>query len=146
MKKALYLFLFALGMAYVEAAVVVYLRELYYPEGFHIENLKVIPITIYLTEAGREAATILMIISLSLISFSRIKGRIGTFLFVFGIWDIFYYVFLFLLLRWPPSLYTMDVLFLIPVPWIAPVYFPLLIASGMVLIGFFFVIRTPPSG
>jgi hypothetical protein len=146
MKKALFLFLYALGMAYVEAAVVVYLRELYYPEGFHIENLQVIPYSIYLTEAGREAATILMIISLSLLSFSRIKGRIGSFLFVFGVWDIFYYVFLFLLLRWPPTLYTMDVLFLIPVPWIAPVYLPVLISSGMVLLGFLFVIRTQPSG
>jgi len=143
MKKSLYLFLFGIAMAYAEAAVVVYLRTLYFPEGFHVASLDHIPLPIYWTEVGREVATIVMITSVSLLTFFRWKGRIGTFLFVFGLWDIFYYVFLYLFLRWPPSLLTRDVLFLIPVPWIAPVLLPVTIALGMVVVGFFLIIKSP---
>ena len=143
MRKVLHLLLYALGMAYCESAVVAYLRELYYPSGFSIEALDKFPLRIYLTEVGREVATLVMITTVSLLSFSRVKGRIGSFLFIFGLWDIFYYLLLYLLIHWPPSLKTLDVLFLIPIPWIAPVYIPVAIASGMVLVGFFLVIKSP---
>ena len=46
----------------------------------------------------------------------------------FAFWDIFYYVGLGLIIRWPPSVLMQDVLFLIPTPWIAPVWFPVLVS------------------
>lgn len=129
---------FAVAMGYMEAAVVVYLRELYYPAGFHIlteESLGAVPPRILITEAGREFATILILVSLSLLLSKRdwVK-RFGYFLFAFGIWDITYYVWLFVLIRWPESLLTNDVLFLIPQPWLGPVMAPILVSVAFIVI------------
>ena len=141
--------IFAIAMGYLEAAVVVYLRELYYPEGFHIkekvgfpfikfgvvEELKPFPQKIILTEIGREAATIVMLITLSIIAGNSIVSYIAYFLLLFGIWDIFYYVFLKIILDWPESLSTTDVFFLIPTPWIGPVWLPVLLSVIIIAVG-----------
>jgi hypothetical protein len=58
--------------------------------------------------------------------------RFLAFCFSFGVWDIFYYVWLWISLRWPPSVLTWDVLFLIPVPWVAPVLAPVLVSVALV--------------
>ena len=140
--------IFAIAMGYLEAAVVVYLRELYYPEGFYIrekvgfpfikfglvEELKPFSKKLILTELGREAATIVMLVTLSLIAGNSIKSYIAYFMLLFGIWDIFYYVFLKIILGWPQSLSTTDVFFLIPVPWIGPVWLPMLLSVIIILI------------
>ena len=140
--------IFAIAMGYLEAAVVVYLRELYYPGGFHIkekvgfpfikfglvEELKPFSKKIILTELGREAATIVMLVTLSLIAGNSIRSYIAYFLLLFGIWDIFYYVFLRIILGWPESLWTTDVFFLIPVPWIGPVWLPIFLSVVIIVI------------
>ncbi len=133
-KKLLYVSLFAVAMAYFESAVVVYLRELYYPEGFSLP-LKVINIRMIRIELFRELATIIMMITVSAICGKRFWERFGYFLILFGIWDIFYYVFLKITLDWPSSLLEWDVLFLIPYPWIGPVIAPSLVALLMIIIG-----------
>lgn len=142
--------LFAIAMGYVEAAVVVYLRALYYPDGFPIPvKLGALPIrftripefenrmpqSMLRTEVGREVATIVMLASLALLVGSTPAQMLGVFLLAFGVWDIFYYVFLKLLIRWPESLKTLDVLFLIPVPWIGPVWLPVSVSVVMVAAG-----------
>ena len=100
--KLVGLFLFAAAMGYMESAVVVYLRELYYPGGFHIiseQSLKAVPVNILLTEAGRELATIVMLISLSFFLARRNWWkRFAYFLFAFSIWDITYYFWLYILI------------------------------------------------
>lgn len=142
--------LFAIAMGYLEAAVVVYLRALYYPNGFvvpiklrfpYIRFARIpqfeerIPRNILLTEIGREVATIVMLASLAILVGDSYLQELGVFLLAFGVWDIFYYVFLKLLLGWPKSLDTLDVLFLIPVPWIGPVWLPVCISAMMVFCG-----------
>jgi len=120
-------------MAYVEAAVVVYLRRIYYPEGFAL-TLEPMELHILRTEIGREVATIVMILSISLLSYRERTKRVGAFLLVFGVWDIFYYVFLKIMLDWPASFMSRDVLFLIPAPWISPVILP--ISISIIMVGF----------
>ena len=132
---------YALGMAFVETAVVVYLRELYYPAGFvasSVANLAVIPSVILRVELWREAATIVMLAAVGFLAFREWRLRTFAFFFAFSLWDIFYYVFLYLFLGWPPSLATQDVYFLIPWPWIGPVWFPLVlfIIAGIVSLRF----------
>lgn len=139
MKRILLLLAYSIAMAFVESAVVVYLRALYYPEGFTGE-LKYFQKSHYITEIVREVATIIMLVSVSLLSFKEWRKRFGCFLFIFGTWDIFYYVFLYFILRWPPSLGSMDVLFLIPIPWIAPVFVPLIISLGMIIFGLWLIL------
>lgn len=150
MLQVLLVTLFAIAMGYVEAAVVVYLRALYYPDGFPIPvKLGALPIrftripefenrmpqSMLRTEVGREVATIVMLASLALLVGSTPAQMLGVFLLAFGVWDIFYYVFLKLLIRWPESLKTLDVLFLIPVPWIGPVWLPVSVSVVMVAAG-----------
>jgi hypothetical protein len=56
------------------------------------------------------------------------------FLWTFAFWDLFYYLSLYILIKWPPKLSTIDVLFLIPKPWIAPVWFPIGVSGFTILI------------
>ena len=130
--RLLVLAVFAVAMAFVESAVVVYLRGLFYPEGFY-GTLAVFPVFYYGTEVFREAATVIMLASVAVLAARRgWWERAAYFLFCFGVWDIFYYVWLYVLLGWPPSLLTTDVLFLIPVPWVAPVIAPVVASVVMI--------------
>jgi hypothetical protein len=125
---------FAIAMAYLESAVVVYLRRLY-----HIDDIATdIPnfdSTIAAIEFGREAATILMLLSIGWIAGQSFQSRIAFAFFTFGIWDIFYYFWLWVFIGWPTSLLDTDLLFLIPLPWWGPVLSPILIAVLMVVGG-----------
>lgn len=125
---------YAIAMAHVEAMIVVYLRRLYYPNGFHFP-LVIIDIPTLLLELQREAATIVMLVTLGIAAGRTRVGKLAHFLLAFGVWDIFYYFWLHVILDWPASLLTWDVLFLIPVPWIAPVLAPVTIACTMIGMG-----------
>lgn len=130
----MWLTLFALGMGFLESSVVVYLRGLYYPDGFSFP-LQVIDRHTAATEIIREAATLLMLIAVPVLSVRGATARFGVFLYLFGLWDIFYYVFLKLLLGWPGSLLTIDILFLIPLTWTGPVLAPMINAATMSVLG-----------
>ena len=123
----LYATAFAVGFGVNEAIVVVYLRmaaglvsTTYQPE----QLLGALP----QTEVFREAATILMLTGASFLAAKGTKERWAFFLWMFAFWDIFYYVGLWGTIRWPSSLLAQDILFLIPVPWIAQVWFPILVS------------------
>ena len=121
-------------MAQLEAAVVVYLREIFYPDGFRFP-LVIIEGPIALVEIGRETATLVMLAAVAGVAFDRPWRRFAAFLVVFGVWDIFYYVWLKVMIDWPPSLFTDDILFLIPLPWTGPVLSAAAIAAIMVVSG-----------
>lgn len=122
---------FAVTFAYVESAVVVYLRAIYYPDGF-VFPIKLTPDALAAVEVGREAATIAILLAAGALAGSDLWERFLLFCIAFGIWDVFYYVWLWVFLRWPPSLLTWDVLFLVPVPWLGPVLAPVLVAGAMI--------------
>lgn len=126
-----WLTIFAISMAYLESAIVIYLRLLYYPEGFTFP-LKTIPNQVLLIELGREAFTIIMLYAAARLAFNKAITRFAAFMLAFGIWDIFYYIWLYVFISWPQSLTTWDILFLIPVPWIGPVLVPVLISLSMI--------------
>jgi hypothetical protein len=128
-----WLVVFAIAMAYLESAVVVYLREIYYPEGFDFP-LKPIHSGIAIVEFWREVATIVMLAGIGILTGKSSSQRFAFFLLVFAIWDIFYYVFLYVLVGWPESLFTWDILFLVPVPWIGPVISPVLVSVLMIVL------------
>jgi hypothetical protein len=122
---------YAVAMAYLESAIVVYLRRLYYPKGFDFP-LVIIDIPTMLIEVGRETATIVMLATVGVAAGRTRVGKWAYFLYLFGVWDIFYYVWLKVFLDWPASLFTWDVLFLIPVPWVGPVLAPVTVALTMI--------------
>ncbi|NOY06765.1 MAG: hypothetical protein GXO82_09080 [Chlorobi bacterium] len=134
-RNILYIVVFAIAMAYLESVVVVYLRELLYPEGFAFP-LVLIPSWLLIAELGREAATVVMLGAVAFLAGTRRWERFAIFIVAFGIWDIFYYVWLKVLLDWPLSLLDWDILFLIPLPWIGPVIAPVLISVLMIIAGF----------
>jgi hypothetical protein len=121
---------FSVSMAFVEAAVVVYLREII--GGGPVFPMKEISPQLVAVEVLREAATILMLVSVAFLSFGGEARRMGAFLLLFAVWDIFYYVWLSVTIGWPGGIADWDVLFLIPLPWVGPVWSVLLICAGMI--------------
>ena len=123
---------FALAMAWVESAVVFYLRTLvnrlepYQPSPLPMST------GLAFAELVREAATLVMLFTVGLLAGTAWRARMGYSAVAFGVWDIFYYVFLKAMCGWPHSLLDWDVLFLLPLPWWGPVLAPVLIAALMI--------------
>ena len=125
---------YATAMAIVEAMVVYYLRHLFALQyGALITPARFSFPQAYLRhEQIREAATIVMLLAVAFLAGRGLLQMLAYFLFAFGVWDIGYYVALKIMLDWPASLATRDLLFLSPRQWWAPVWEPLLASSAFV--------------
>jgi hypothetical protein len=126
---------FSIALAYIESAVVVYLRAIFHPNGFTFP-MAAFDITaqnrrLLLTEVGREAATLVLIFTAAWLFGATRQQRAAWFLVIFAIWDIFYYVWLKVLLDWPATLMDWDILFLIPAMWASPALCPVLVSAMM---------------
>ena len=137
LKRFCIVVIFGIAFAYIEAAVVVYLRTIFNPEGF------IFPLTefgigplwkqLLLTEIGREAATLVLILTSAWLFGRNLQQRFAYFLIIFAVWDIFYYIWLKVLINWPGSIMDWDILFLIPIAWASPVLAPILISLTLLL-------------
>ena len=138
-KKLWWVGLFAIAMAYVESATVVYIRRIY---GINDLLLNIPPFdpVIAPIEVGRELATLIMLLTVGWAAGKSRQTRFSFLFFAFGVWDIFYYIWLKAFIGWPNSLISPDILFLIPLPWWGPVIAPMLIACLMVVGGILAVI------
>src|SRR4249920_103864 len=134
-KNWLLVVVFAAGMAWVEAACVYYLRAMV----DRLEPYQANPLPMHgvlgPVELVREAATLVMLLAVGGIAGRTRTTRLGYTAIAFGIWDIFYYVFLKIIYDWPKSLFDWDILFLIPLPWWGPVIAPVSIALLMIAWG-----------
>lgn len=139
--------LFALGFGFVEAVVVVYIRgallhlgasEAAINDTAQLTAMLAHPtpemLRLFRIEALREAATMLMLVSVAVLAAPRARERWATFLWCFAIWDLTYYAGLWATLRWPASLLDLDVLFLIPVPWVSQVWFPVVVSGATAIV------------
>ena len=148
------LYLFGIGFGFIEAAVVVDLRAILGPKFDRIagrttgELFPMVPFDLeriakddpsaarlMRVEVLREAATMVLLVGVGLAAGRSAIGRFAAFVVGFGVWDLVYYLSLRWLIDWPASAWTWDVLFLIPVPWAAPVLAPAIVAASMVLAG-----------
>jgi hypothetical protein len=129
---------FSIAMGYLESAIVVYLRDLYYPNGFKFP-MNTIHHQNAVTEFWREIATIIMLWSAGYLAGKNRAERFAYFIYSFAVWDLFYYVFLKAILNWPESFFTWDILFLIPVPWIGPVLAPCLVCLCMITLSWMMI-------
>jgi len=138
--------LFAASFGVVEGTVVVYLRAVLgvaagygaslsevarFSESLNraLPEPAALPISLMKVEVFREAATILMLVGVAFLAAPTRMGRWAMFLWTFAIWDVTYYATLCATIHWPSSLTNNDILFLIPVPWISPVWFPILVST-----------------
>lgn len=129
-------FLFGIAFGFVESSVVIYLRGALDMLSSNIPSIQVVAdlsVRLLSIEVFREAATMIMLIAVSFLAAKTARERWAIFLWTFATWDIFYYIFLWLAIRWPSSLTTSDVLFLIPMPWHAQVWFPIAVDVLMLL-------------
>jgi hypothetical protein len=141
---------FGAAFGVVEASVVIYLRAaLGFLPGYKGSLSDVIersrntyqqlwastglPNSLQTVELLREVATIVILVSVAFLSAKKAREQVAFFLWTFAFWDLFYYAGLWLTVRWPSALTTKDVLFLIPVPWIAQVWFPFLVSGSAIL-------------
>jgi len=147
------LVLFGIAFGYVEAAVVVYLRAVCEPLRVKVLGGTppdaVFPLLtldqlraagpqytrMLAVELGRELATLAMLAAAGLAVGGGFVAWLAGFLIAFGVWDIFYYIFLKLLVDWPASLWAWDILFLVPVPWVGPVIAPVIVSASMIAAG-----------
>jgi hypothetical protein len=145
--KLALLAIFGIAMAHFEGVVVVYLRKALgiLDSESNKESLEKFPVRFMYIEMTREAATIIMLLVIAYLTGSTWIEKAIFFLWTFAFWDLFYYLSLFILIKWPPKLTTIDVLFLIPKPWIAPVWFPIGVSSltiiAILFLAIFHVIR-----
>jgi hypothetical protein len=127
--------IFAMAMAWVESAVVFYLRTMIH----RIEPYQPNPLPIIgglgPVEMAREVATMIMLLTVGILAGRNWRARLGFSAIAFGVWDIFYYVFLKVMCGWPHSFFDWDILFLLPLPWWGPVLAPVSIALLMILWG-----------
>jgi hypothetical protein len=152
---------FAAAFGFVEAVVVVYLRaaagllpgyqgtlaDVVHRSGEFYQQSQAInqfPQSLLTLEVLREAATIVILLSVALLTAAKSSSRAAVFLWTFAIWDIAYYAALWITVRWPLSLKDSDVLFLIPRPWISPVWFPLAV-SALTILAVLFARASPPK-
>jgi hypothetical protein len=140
-----WLALFAVAFAWIESAVVHYLHALFYPEGFAFP-VKPWPAGMLAVEAGREFSTVIVLAAVAFFAGRSWWRRSAYFMLVFGIWDIFYYVWLVLFEGWPQSLLTPDLLFLLPVPWAGPVIAPVLVSLFLILTSILLVLIKEKTG
>jgi hypothetical protein len=134
-KRLLVVSVYAISMAWVESAVVVYLRVMIGRVVPYQADPLPISVGLGWIEVGREVATLLMLGTVGWLAGRTFRGRAGYAVVAFGIWDIFYYIFLVPMSGWPASLLDWDVLFLIPLPWWGPVLAPVLISLLLILGG-----------
>lgn len=142
--------LFGIAFGFVEASAVVYLRAAVgllpgyggalsdiaqFSSGIYqqAQILSMLPMSFLIVETFREAATMVMLVCIALLAIKPLRERCAIFLWTFAIWDAFYYVGLWTMVRWPSSLLTQDVLFLIPVPWFSQLWFPAIINTLIIL-------------
>jgi hypothetical protein len=136
-KRILWVSAYAVAMAYLEAAAVVYLRAL-----LHIDLTHVSLGHYFNIELGREAATIVMLVAVGWVAGRKLQDRLAYGAFAFGLWDIWYYIWLAVLVGWPETLFDWDILFLIPLRWWGPVLSPVLIALLLCIVGILVIVRT----
>jgi hypothetical protein len=153
------LVLFGVSFGFVEAAVVEYLRFVwqplhgkYFPQSaadaiFPLLTLDQLrsegsgQMRLLYTELWRECATLIMLAAVGLGAANNVRQWFAAFMVAFGVWDIFFYIFLKVLLDWPPSLAAWDLLFLLPLPWVGPVWSPVLVSLTMIVAGIIILAR-----
>ncbi len=142
LEKLILLALFGIAMAHFEGVVVVYLRKALgmLDSESNKESVDKFPKRYLNIEMTREAATIIMLVVIAYLVGQSWLEKGVFFLWTFAFWDLFYYLSLYILIKWPPKLTTIDVLFLIPKPWIAPVWFPIGVSAlTIILIATFYL-------
>ncbi len=139
-RQLFWLMVWGVAFAYIEASVVVYLREIYYPEGFAFPVV-IAETRMVITELFREVATLIIMWATVSLVYQKLQSKMAAFMVIFGIWDIFYYLFLKIVLNWPEGLASWDILFLIPMPWVGPVWAPVVVSLGFIYAGIGILVR-----
>ncbi len=136
--------IFAIAFGILEAIIVVYLRYIGQTVN-QAQALLALPDKIVQAEMIREACTLIILTAVAISSANKSGERLALFFYSFSIWDLTYYLGLKLIAGWPDSLTTQDVLFLLPVPWLSQVWFPILV-SFLIILVVLLRVRTPIAG
>jgi hypothetical protein len=153
MSKMLLLGVFASAMAFFEAIVNVYLRRLMPLKSWQAEVTDYGSLVHFMerhhllwTEQAREVAVIIMLIVVAYLAGSHAKQKAGAFLFTASIWNISYYIFLSMLIKWPPTLAAWDAHFMVPRPLMAPIYVSIIVSLALLMVSVILLKSSPGGG
>ncbi len=135
-KRFIWLSIYAIAMALLEAVVVAYIRGL-----LHLSNDQTVLGVYESMEIWREVATLVMLVAVGWLAGRQKIERLAYGLFAFGLWDIWYYIWLKVFIDWPTTLFDWDTLFLIPLTWRGPVLSPVLIAALICVTAILAIVR-----
>lgn len=124
---------FAIAFAFVEAAIAISLKTLYYPAGWR-PPFHALPGAANLLEQAREIATLVMIASVAAVGRPAPREWLARALWIFGLWDLGYYLFLRVTTGFPSSLLDPDLVFLVPVVWVFPVWVAVAVSVAALLL------------
>lgn len=139
--------LFGIAFGHLEGVVVAYIRNILKPISVEEWGSATIvgimrEYNLLFIEQTREVATMVILLAIAILVGKRKLERFCIFLWAFAIWDIFYYISLYILLGWPDSLFTQDCYFLIPCPWVGPVILPVAVSMLMLIITGYVLFKT----
>lgn len=141
-EKLILIAIFAIAMGHLEATVVCYLRLLPAVQGsLNLPAVPNFPREILFAEQLRESATIVMLVSLAMLVGKNNWQKVFVFIFAFSIWDLIYYASLRSLANWPTSLFDLDVVFLIPIQWTFPIYFPVILFTFLTFLSGYKILK-----
>lgn len=155
----------ATTVAFLNAASSVYLREIYNIKTllpswglskqdvvFKVGDLMIlrkelalkilVDLNLLVTEQVRQVAMLALVGAAVYMIGKKWSERMALFLFVVGMWGVLYYAFLYAIIKWPSSLLAKDVLALVPLPVIVPVYMPLLLSAMTCVGGLFLILKS----
>jgi hypothetical protein len=124
---------FATAFAFVEAAIAISLKQLHYPGGWK-PPFHALPGFANVLEQAREVMTLVMIASVAAFGRPTWREGIARGLWIFGIWDLGYYAFLRWLTGFPSSFMDLDLVYLVPIVWVFPVWVPVLVSTVAILV------------
>ncbi len=95
-KTIIWVTIFAIAMGFFESAIVIYLRQIVYPDGFSFP-LQPIPESLATTEILREAFSLLMLLSVGILTGESTITRFAYFIFSFALYLALCFVFTYLI-------------------------------------------------
>lgn len=128
-----------IAIAYVDAVATFYVRGMQqiaqHGGDFAQAVTEAMPPRIVTLEQTRQAATVLVLVTVAVVAGRNLQQQFGTAFFALGGWIVLRYAAIRTITDWPTALTDVDTVIFLPDPVYAPVWMPIVIGLGVAAIG-----------